>query len=49
LLQGIPVLPKEWWDPKWIKDNIQPKLDSPTAPGTEEMKPVAKPLRKRRR
>ncbi|MGB7949328.1 MAG: M23 family metallopeptidase [Candidatus Binatia bacterium] len=49
LLQGIPVLPKEWWDPKWIKDNIEPKLDSPTAPSTEEIKPLAKPLRKRRR
>ncbi len=49
LLQGIPVLPKEWWDAKWIKDNIQPKLDSTTATSTEEAKPAAKPARKRRR
>ena len=48
LLQGVPVLPKEWWDPKWIKDNIQPKLD-PSAEKTEEAKPAPKAARKRRR
>jgi hypothetical protein len=21
------VLPVEWWDPKWIADNITPKLE----------------------
>jgi murein DD-endopeptidase MepM/ murein hydrolase activator NlpD len=26
-LNGVAVLPVEWWDPKWIKDNIEPKLD----------------------
>ena len=26
-LSGVPVLPVEWWDPKWIADNIQPKLE----------------------
>lgn len=26
LLHGVPVLPLEWWDKKWIRDNIQPKL-----------------------
>jgi murein DD-endopeptidase MepM/ murein hydrolase activator NlpD len=25
-LAGVPVLPVEWWDPKWIDDNITPKL-----------------------
>ena len=25
-LHGVAVLPVEWWDPKWIKDNIEPKL-----------------------
>lgn len=49
LLQGVPVLPKEWWDPKWIRDNIQPKLDSSTEASTEEEKPVRKVTRKRRR
>ena len=26
-LSGVAVLPVEWWDAKWIRDNIQPKLD----------------------
>lgn len=26
-LQGVAVLPVEWWDAKWINDNIQPKLE----------------------
>lgn len=25
-VHGVPVLPVEWWDPKWIDDNITPKL-----------------------
>ena len=49
LLQGVPVLPKEWWDAKWIRDNIQPKLDSSTETSTEEEKPVRKATRKRHR
>ena len=26
-LDGVAVLPVEWWDPKWIADNIAPKLE----------------------
>jgi murein DD-endopeptidase MepM/ murein hydrolase activator NlpD len=26
-LDGVAVLPVEWWDPKWIADNITPKLE----------------------
>ena len=26
-LQGVAVLPVEWWDQKWINDNINPKLE----------------------
>jgi murein DD-endopeptidase MepM/ murein hydrolase activator NlpD len=26
-LGGVAVLPVEWWDPKWINDNIAPKLE----------------------
>jgi murein DD-endopeptidase MepM/ murein hydrolase activator NlpD len=26
-LAGVAVLPVEWWDPKWIDDNIKPKLE----------------------
>ena len=51
LLQGIPVLPKEWWDPKWIKDNVTPKLDLSAAENREDSKPAlaSKSTRKRRR
>ena len=28
LLQGRPVSPVEWWDPHWIEDRIQRKLDA---------------------
>jgi murein DD-endopeptidase MepM/ murein hydrolase activator NlpD len=26
-LHGVAVLPVEWWDEKWINDNIRPKLE----------------------
>jgi murein DD-endopeptidase MepM/ murein hydrolase activator NlpD len=26
LLDGIPVNPVEWWDPHWIHDRIEAKL-----------------------
>jgi len=29
-LDGVPVLPVEWWDAKWIADNVAPKLDGKT-------------------
>ncbi|MEO7726423.1 MAG: M23 family metallopeptidase [Burkholderiales bacterium] len=29
-LAGLPVLPVEWWDQKWIDDNITPKLGGRT-------------------
>ena len=50
-LQGVPVLPLEWWDEKWIRDNITTKLDASGAENAEESKAVrmAKPARKRRR
>jgi murein DD-endopeptidase MepM/ murein hydrolase activator NlpD len=50
LLQGLPVLPKEWWDPKWIKDNLTAKLDPSASESTEEGKAARTPkvTRKRR-
>ena len=27
LLDGIPVNPVEWWDPHWIHDRIEAKLE----------------------
>lgn len=29
-IQGVAVLPLEWWDPKWIRDNVAGKLRGPT-------------------
>jgi murein DD-endopeptidase MepM/ murein hydrolase activator NlpD len=29
-LNGVAVLPVEWWDQKWITDNIEPKLEGRT-------------------
>jgi murein DD-endopeptidase MepM/ murein hydrolase activator NlpD len=48
-LHGVPVLPKEWWDPKWIRDNISPKLDPSSVESNETEKPVRKVARKVRR
>ncbi len=49
LLHGVPVLPKEWWDSKWIKDNIQPKLDPSIEANAEPVRPAAQITRGKRR
>jgi len=33
-LDGVAVLPVEWWDAKWITDNVTPKLEGR---GSEEI------------
>jgi murein DD-endopeptidase MepM/ murein hydrolase activator NlpD len=55
-LNGIPVLPVEWWDPKWIHDNVQPKLEGHSgetiAKAQESKAPrksAHKPVRKKKR
>jgi murein DD-endopeptidase MepM/ murein hydrolase activator NlpD len=48
-LHGVAVLPVEWWDPKWIKDNIQPKLEGMSGDAIAEMQQPRKTARKRRR
>jgi murein DD-endopeptidase MepM/ murein hydrolase activator NlpD len=35
-LNGVPVLPKEWWDEKWLRDNVYAKLQSSEAEGDSE-------------
>ncbi|HEY3159803.1 MAG TPA: M23 family metallopeptidase [Vicinamibacterales bacterium] len=51
-LHGVAVLPVEWWDAKWIEDNIRPKLEGRTG---EEIAVSQQPktsrggVRKRRR
>ncbi len=51
-LHGVAVLPVEWWDQKWINDNIQPKLEGQSGEAiaqAQESKAGRKPARKRRR
>jgi murein DD-endopeptidase MepM/ murein hydrolase activator NlpD len=41
-LDGVAVLPVEWWDQKWIDDNIRPKLEGR---GSQEIAEAQKPLK----
>jgi murein DD-endopeptidase MepM/ murein hydrolase activator NlpD len=48
-LNGLPVLPVEWWDQKWIDDNITPKLQGRSGQEIAEAQQQVKVQRKRRR
>ena len=51
-LHGVAVLPVEWWDQKWINDNINPKLEGLSGEAiAESQQPKAprKAAHKRRR
>jgi murein DD-endopeptidase MepM/ murein hydrolase activator NlpD len=51
-LNGVAVLPVEWWDQKWINDNIQPKLDGHGGEAiakAQESRAPRKAVRKKRR
>jgi len=52
-LDGVAVLPVEWWDQKWIDDNIKPKLEGRSgqeiAEAQQPMKGTRKGAGKRRR
>ena len=53
-LHGVAVLPVEWWDQKWIADNIEPKLEGHSGEAIAEIQaPKARrkaaPKKKRRR
>jgi murein DD-endopeptidase MepM/ murein hydrolase activator NlpD len=52
-LDGVAVLPVEWWDQKWIDDNITPKLQGRSgqeiAEAQKPMKATRKAAAKRRR
>jgi len=41
-LAGVAVLPVEWWDQKWIDDNVTPKLQGRSAEETAPARPQAK-------
>ena len=44
-LHGVAVLPVEWWDPKWINDNVSPKL---AGKSSEEVAEAQRPARSRK-
>jgi hypothetical protein len=46
LLDGVAVLPVEWWDQKWIDDNITPKLEGRSGQEIAEAQQPAKATRK---
>ena len=51
-LHGVPILPVEWWDQKWIRDNVQPKLEAWSGESSGELtdsKPARRAARKRKR
>jgi murein DD-endopeptidase MepM/ murein hydrolase activator NlpD len=56
-LDGVAVLPVEWWDAKWIRDNIEPKLEGQSGaaiaeaqqPKARQPKAPRKAVHKRRR
>jgi murein DD-endopeptidase MepM/ murein hydrolase activator NlpD len=45
-LDGVAVLPVEWWDQKWIDDNIKPKLEGRSGREIAEAQQPAKSPRK---
>jgi len=45
-LDGVAVLPVEWWDQKWIDDNITPKLQGRSGQEIAEAQQPAKGARK---
>ena len=49
-LDGIAVLPVEWWDQKWIDDNVTPKLEGHSGQETAQAQPArrAAPHKRRR-
>jgi murein DD-endopeptidase MepM/ murein hydrolase activator NlpD len=48
-LDGVAVLPVEWWDAKWIDDNVTPKLEGRSGEEiAEAQRPVHRASHKRR-
>ena len=47
-LDGLAILPVEWWDPKWIADNITPKLEGRSGQEIAEAQQPRRTVRRRR-
>jgi murein DD-endopeptidase MepM/ murein hydrolase activator NlpD len=48
-LDGVAILPVEWWDQKWINDNINPKLAGKSSEVVAEAQRAARPRKAARR
>ena len=48
-LHGVAVLPVEWWDQKWINDNIEPKLEGQSGEAIAESQQPKAPRKRRKR
>ena len=48
-LDGIAILPVEWWDQKWIDDNVTPKLEGHSGQEIAESQQPHRAAHKRRR
>ena len=42
-LDGVAVLPVEWWDAKWINDNVTPKLEGQGSSAASGPSPSSRP------
>ena len=49
LLNGVAILPVEWWDSKWIEDNITPKLAGMAGEAIHEAQQPTRGSRKSKR
>jgi murein DD-endopeptidase MepM/ murein hydrolase activator NlpD len=47
-LNGVAILPVEWWDAKWIEDNIRPKLDGMSGEAIHEAQAPSRAGKRRR-
>ena len=48
-LAGVAVLPVEWWDQKWINDNVVPKLEGKSGAAVAEAQPSKAPHKSARK
>jgi len=48
-LHGLAILPVEWWDEKWIRDNVEPKLQGKSSESVQEEKKSARKAARKRK
>ena len=48
-LHGLAILPVEWWDEKWIRDNVEPKLLGKSSESVQEERGSARKAARKRK